>query len=212
MAERVSRAEARRRVEAARWHRQQLARRGSRVTDEEPDRVGLLEWYCYGDARRVGLPAGRGSCAVGGGPVDGGRKPVRGEVVEAGLPLGRHDGDIAAHLRLQHAPDGGPPGLRAGSGSAVHPAAARAGHGRVAAGLAGGAAVGVQRRRMGLGPFGLVPEVGGLQEHVGVAGQVGWAPAGQCRAGELAAGDGAGLAVLGHVVGVGWSSGPGGGR
>jgi hypothetical protein len=28
------------------------------------------------------------------------REPVRGEVVEAGLPLGHHDGDIAAHLRL----------------------------------------------------------------------------------------------------------------
>jgi len=87
MAERVSQAEARRCLEAARWHRQQLARLGSRATDEERERVGLLEWYYYGDARRVGLPTGRGSCAVGGGPeaplepVDGGREPVRGEVV-----------------------------------------------------------------------------------------------------------------------------------
>ena len=68
MAERVSQAEARRRMETARWHRQQFARLGSRVTDEERERVGLLEWYYYGDARRVGLPTGRGSCAVGGGP------------------------------------------------------------------------------------------------------------------------------------------------
>ena len=55
-------------METARWHRQQFARLGSRVTDEERERVGLLEWYYYGDARRVGLPTGRGSCAVGGGP------------------------------------------------------------------------------------------------------------------------------------------------
>ena len=34
----------------------------------------------------------------------------------------------------------------------------------------------LQRRCMGLGPFGLVAGVGDLQEHVGVAGQVGWAP------------------------------------
>ena len=76
----------------------------------------------------------------------------------------------------------------------------------------------LQRRCTGLGPFGLVPGVGDLQEHVGVAGLVGWAPAGQCLAGELAAGGvgqlgmlrevlavqgaGAGLAVLGHAVGV----------
>ena len=71
-------------METARWHRQQFARLGSRVTDEERERVGLLEWYYYGDARRVGLPTGRGSCAVGGEgggpeaplePVDGGREP-----------------------------------------------------------------------------------------------------------------------------------------
>jgi hypothetical protein len=71
---------------------------------------------------------------------------------------------------------------------------------------------------MGLGPFELVPGVGDLQEHVGVAEQVGWAPAGQRLAGELAAGgvdqlgmlcevlavqgDGDGLAVLGHAVGI----------
>jgi hypothetical protein len=105
MAERVSQAEGRRRLKAARWHRQQLARAGGGATEEERERAGLLEWYYYGDARRVGLPTGRGSRAVGGGPeaplepVDGGREPVRGEVVEAGLPLGHHDGDRAAHLR-----------------------------------------------------------------------------------------------------------------
>ena len=63
MAERISQAEARRRLKAARWHGQ-LARLGSRATDEERERVGLLEWYYYRDARRVGLPTGRGSCAV----------------------------------------------------------------------------------------------------------------------------------------------------
>ena len=55
MAERISQAEARRRLKAARWHGQ-LARLGSRATDEERERVGMLEWYYYRDARRVGLP------------------------------------------------------------------------------------------------------------------------------------------------------------
>ena len=123
---------------------------------------------------------------------------MRGAVVEASLPLGHHDGDIAAHLRLQHAPGGGPLGLRAGSGSAVHPAAARADHGRVAAGLAGGAAWALQRCCNGLGPFGEVPGVGDLQEHVGAAGLVGWAPAGWRLAGELAAG---GVGELGMLRG-----------